>query len=101
MTQTVEQDLVMNGPVCFDMSIFVYNEKTDQYGRVRLYSVYFEYPTPETIAKRVLEFERDIMPVQHPGFRLMKKKEAFQAVMLEKTGQLYELQGTDDWDKID
>lgn len=98
-----ENDLVMNGPVEFNMEIFVINDETQQAGKVTVGLGVFEYPTPEKVKNRIAKFEDEELSVLGEGFRIMTKQESWNMIMREKTGQsevVFALPGGHEWDSI-
>jgi hypothetical protein len=96
----MSEKIVLNGPAEFEAKVFVINDKTKQQGQVTLGLSVLEYPTPEAIRVALEKLENDEMKGALEGFRLMTKKEAWDFVMEEKTGQTFALPGGEEWDPI-
>ena len=90
----------MNGPCEFTMSVWIVNMETEQVGKVTLQLSLFKYPTPVAIAERMKKFELEEMPTQFPGCVLATKKQAWSAMVMERTGQPSQLICHDEWDPI-
>ena len=85
----------MNGPVQFEMKVWVINDETGQEGRITISMSTFKYPTIEKIERSIKEID---FGGTFEGFRLMTRREAFDSFTLEKTGQKFALVGGEDWD---
>lgn len=94
----MSKDLVMHGPAEFDMQVYMINDDTGQQCVVTIGLSVFEFPTPEKIQERLDKLNNGGFNEQLSGFRLMSKEEAFDYVMLEKTGQTFALPGGAEWD---
>jgi hypothetical protein len=94
------EDLVFNGPADFKMEVFVVNDETEQSGKVTIGLGMFEYPSKEKVKERIQKFVYEEMEEIIPGFRLMTKTEAWEYIMLEKTGTQFAMAGGKDWDEI-
>ena len=98
-----DNDLIMNGPAEFNMEVFVINEEKGQTGKVTIGLGVFEYPTPEKVKDRIAKFENEELQTLGEGFRVMDKREAWDLVMQERTGQSdmrFALPKGPEWDSI-
>ena len=93
-------DLIFNGPVNVSMEIFIINDETGQSGKVGISLGNFEYPSKEDIAERISVFESEELQGMAAGFRLMTKRESFDMIAIEKTGQKFAMPRGEDWDSI-
>lgn len=93
-------DMVFNGPANFSMDLFVVNDETGQEAKVDIGLGVFEYPTKEKVKARIQKFVDEELEAALPGFRLMTKTEAWEAVMFEQTGQRFAMAGGKEWDEI-
>ena len=82
-----DKDLIMNGPAEFSMEVFVINEEKGQKGKVTIGLGVFQFPTPKKVKDRISEFEAEGLGSIGEGFRVMTKREAWDFVMQERTGQ--------------
>ena len=60
----------------------------------------FDYPSKEKVKERIAKFEAEELVGALDGFRLMTKREAWEMVMYEKTGERFAMVGGQDWDEI-
>ena len=93
-------DMVFNGPAEFDMQVFIINEDTGQSGKATIGLGAFEYPTPQKVKARLDKLNAEDFQGALEGFRLMTKIEAWEAVILEKTGERFAMIGGREWDPI-
>jgi len=91
---------IFNGPASFRMQVHVTNDATEQSGKVTISLGHCEYPTPADIAARITKFETEELTGALAGFRLMTKKETFDVLTYEATGQCFALPGGEEWDQI-
>ena len=91
-------DLIFNGPITFNMEVLVINDETGIKGKVGIGMGSLEYLTKDSIKERLNEFESNELNGSLDGFRLMTKRESFDFIMMEKTGQTFALPRGEDWD---
>ena len=95
-------DLVFNGPVQFDMKVWIINDETEQKATVTISLGPFEFPTAETIKAHLEELEESEFDGKLKGFRLMNKQEAWDQFCADRFGQRLALPGAGgvQWDEI-
>jgi hypothetical protein len=96
----MEEEIQLNGPAEFDMHVFVINDESGQRGKVTIGLGVFRYPTPQSIKKRIEEFEQEELIDHLNGFRLMTKREAVAMTTYEKTGLDMVAPVSREWDDI-
>lgn len=94
-------NLIFNGPVSVSIAVFIINDETGQQGKVGISLGDFKYPSKKDIANRIAEFESDELQNMASGSRLMTKRESFDMITIEKTGQSFALPGGEGWDKYE
>lgn len=92
-------DSIFNGPAEFEMQVHVINDDTGVSGKATIGLGVFEYPTKEKVKERIAKFEQEELVDALEGFRLMTKREAWEAVMYEKIGERFAMAGGQDWDE--
>lgn len=98
-----DDNLIMNGAAEFNMEVFVINEEKGQKGKVTIGLGVFEFPTPEKVKERIAKFEAEELESIGDGFRVMSKREAWDFVMQERTGQSdmrFALPKGPEWDEL-
>ncbi len=93
-------ELEMHGPVMVEMKVLVISEEGKTQGTATIGMGAGVYPTPQEMAERLAEFADDNMPNLAEGYRLMNKRETWDHICIEKTGQTFALPGGEEWDPV-
>jgi hypothetical protein len=90
----------MEGPIEVDLKVAIINDEEQTAGIVTIGMGMAHYPTREEMQERLAKFTADEMP---NGFRLMNKREYFNAKVRELTGSRdrFAVPGGPDWDDVD
>jgi len=95
--------MIMNGPATFEMVVFLVNDETGQTAKATVGIGAFEYPTKSKVAAKMEELAAGELENFAPGFRLMDKREAFNAMVRDRTGEQeveFATPGGPEWDAI-
>ena len=97
----MSNDMIMNGPCDFEMKVWVINDETGQEGQVTVGLGAFQYPTPHMVKERLDKLVAEDFEGALEGFRLMTKREALEAMAVERTGGRFAIaMGSKEWDPI-
>lgn len=96
----MSNDFEMHGPAEFEMKVWVVDDETGRQGQVTVGLGAFEYPTREKVKAKIDGLEDELKEMGMGEFRVMTKREAFEAWCLENVGERMAIAGGPDWDEI-
>ena len=96
----MSEDLTFNYPAEFEMKVWIVNEETGQKGQATIGLGNFEHPTPEKIKAHLDKLCGELEENGTTGFRLATKREAWDAVCMERTGSTFALPKGEEWEAV-
>ncbi|MCG7598839.1 hypothetical protein MHM84_03510 [Halomonas sp. McH1-25] len=96
-----DRELVMHGPVVFELKVHIMNPDTGQRAVVTVGMGAGKYPTPDEVAARVAQLEEGELEKHAPGFELMDRREFMADLMEEHSGHRVHVACPKDWNQIE
>jgi hypothetical protein len=93
-------DLIFHAPCEVKIKVFVTNDETQESGKATITMGDFEIPSKEDIKDRIDAFEKNELTGSLSGFRLMTKRESWEMLCLEMSGQVFAMPRGEEWDEI-
>jgi len=85
-------------PAEFEIKVWVVNDETGQKGQTTISLGNFELPTKEKIQSHLDGLHNELKEAGAGEFRLATKREAWDAVCIEKTGTTFAMPKGEGWD---
>jgi len=95
----MSKDMVFNYPVEFEIKVMVINDETGQNGFASFSLGKFEHPSPEKVKEKLSSVISELNAQGVTGFRLATKREAWDAVCIERTGQTFAMPKGEEWEE--